>query len=320
MADGADISVVIPMFNAAGSIERCLASIAAQTMMPGEVVVVDDGSRDDSAEIVERLARDFPIALRMILQANAGVSAARNAGVATARGTYVLLHDADDELRPRAVAALVELVNAAPDAALWFGDAQRLQDGAVRDATYIGKRLTTAGGDHVAGTPPHVIDPIGLTLLGAFIAPGSFLVRRSHLAAVGPCDTGLRRAVDRDMFLRLGERFPGRWVFTWEPLSTIHYTEGSLSTRAAAVRHAEATVEVLRRFEARHPAMPDRLAGIVAAGYRKAVGNALYWASVAGPGDVLAVGRRLPRPDGWLPHMAQVARLAAESVIRSRRA
>ena len=320
MASSADVSVVVPMFNAEASIGRCLASIEAQETPPGEVVIVDDGSLDDSAAVVARIAADSPVPVRLVQQANAGVSAARNAGVAAATGDYVLFVDSDDELRPRTVAALVELVNAAPDASLWFGDAQRLQDGAVRDETYIRKRLIEPGRDYVNGEPPHVIDPLGLTLLGAFIAPGSFLVRRRELAAIGPCDTGLRRAVDRDMFLRLGERFPGRWVFTWEPVSTVHYTEGSLSTRTAAVRHAEATVEVLKRFEARNPILTDRLAGIVADGYRKAVGNALYWASVAGPGDVLAVGRRLPRPDGWLPHMAQVARLAAESVIRSRRA
>ena len=83
-------SVVIPLYNKGREIARTLGGVAAQTYTPLEVIVVDDGSTDDSARVVEGL--DLP-GVRLIRQPNGGVSAARNRGIAEAKGDYIALLD-----------------------------------------------------------------------------------------------------------------------------------------------------------------------------------------------------------------------------------
>jgi glycosyltransferase involved in cell wall biosynthesis len=85
----ADVSVVVPALNAASTIEGCLAALAEQTVMPGEVIVVDDGSTDDTPAIARRMGA------KVLVQDHAGAGAARNRGVDAATGELLLFTDAD---------------------------------------------------------------------------------------------------------------------------------------------------------------------------------------------------------------------------------
>ena len=87
------ISVIIPLYNKVREIERTLRSVLRQSVLPLEVIVVDDGSTDGSAEVVESLGS--PI-VKLIKQKNAGVSAARNRAMELAQGEWVALLDGDD--------------------------------------------------------------------------------------------------------------------------------------------------------------------------------------------------------------------------------
>lgn len=106
------ISVIIPLYNKKDSIATALNSILAQTYQDFEVVVVDDGSTDDGAAIVEQYTDSR---IRLIRQANAGVSAARNKGIAEAKGEYVAFLDADDEWMPEFLAEIVALQQEFPE-------------------------------------------------------------------------------------------------------------------------------------------------------------------------------------------------------------
>ena len=97
---GPRLTIIIPCFNSAKTIERSLASVLAEDGVPFECIVVDDGSTDESADLVQAVAdRDDRVILSR-LPANAGVSNARNHGLAMARGEWIAFHDADDRMRP----------------------------------------------------------------------------------------------------------------------------------------------------------------------------------------------------------------------------
>lgn len=106
------ISVIIPLYNKADSIAKALDSILAQTYQDFEVVVVDDGSTDNGATIVEQ-HKDSRI--RLIHQTNAGVSAARNRGIEEALGEYVAFLDADDEWEPQFLEEIITLQRMYPE-------------------------------------------------------------------------------------------------------------------------------------------------------------------------------------------------------------
>ncbi len=117
------ISVVIPLYNGVAYVRRSIPSVLGQTYSDFELIVVDDGSTDDGPEVV----RTFTDArVRLIRQENAGVSAARNRGVAEAQGTYVAFLDADDEWEPQFLDAIAHLSVAYPTAGIWATGYRRI--------------------------------------------------------------------------------------------------------------------------------------------------------------------------------------------------
>lgn len=109
-------SVVIPLYNKEREIERTLRSVAAQTYAPAEVIVVDDGSTDGSASVVERLA--LP-GVQLVRQPNGGVSAARNRGIREAGAEYVALLDADDWWKPEYLGEVAALIRRYPGCGMY---------------------------------------------------------------------------------------------------------------------------------------------------------------------------------------------------------
>lgn len=96
------VSVIIPVYNAEKALERCIKSILAQTYTDFELLLMDDGSRDKSAEIIDRYAQMDP-RVRAVHKKNSGVSDTRNQGMDLARGKYIQFVDADDWLAPEAL-------------------------------------------------------------------------------------------------------------------------------------------------------------------------------------------------------------------------
>lgn len=126
------LSVIVPAFDAARFIEPCLRSILAQLEPQHALVMVDDGSRDDTPDVAAQLREEFGHAdFTLIRQSNQGIAGARNRGLAAATGQYLLFVDADDLLEPGALLALDTVVKAhhpdviACDFNAWRPDKQR---------------------------------------------------------------------------------------------------------------------------------------------------------------------------------------------------
>lgn len=110
-----NISLLVPVYNAAPWLERCLHSVATQTFRDFEAVLVDDGSTDGSGDICQRVAA-VDSRFRLIRRKNGGPSAARNVALEAARGAWIMFLDADDFLEPDIMAILYDAVAAGPGA------------------------------------------------------------------------------------------------------------------------------------------------------------------------------------------------------------
>lgn len=112
-------SVIIPLYNKAPYIEKALRSVFAQTCTDYELIVVDDGSKDDSKAVAERVLACCPVSYQLISQTNAGVSMARNNGVAASHGEYLCFLDADDWWEPTFLEEMAQLIAEYPDAGIY---------------------------------------------------------------------------------------------------------------------------------------------------------------------------------------------------------
>ena len=130
------ISVIIPLYNKAGSIAQALDSVLAQEYQDFEIVVVDDGSTDGGASVVENYG---DARIRLVRQANAGVSAARNRGIEEARGEYVAFLDADDEWMPEYLSVQYELVQKYPQCDVFVTNYEFHNEDGVVTPTRINK-------------------------------------------------------------------------------------------------------------------------------------------------------------------------------------
>lgn len=109
LRDTAKISVIIPVYNAEKYLDKCLESLENQTLEDIEIVCVNDGSKDNSLEVLNRHAKKDK-RIKVINQKNAGVSAARNKGIRAARGKYITFVDADDFIKEYTYKSCMEII------------------------------------------------------------------------------------------------------------------------------------------------------------------------------------------------------------------
>jgi len=183
------VSVIVPCYNGAAFLEETLRSALAQSYAEVEVVVVDDGSTDNSPEI----ARRFPV--RYIRQPNRGLCEARNAGIRESKGDYLVFLDADDRLKPRAIEAGLRAIALRPDCAMSVGDHVFI----AADGSHLS--------DSAKQSPLH--SHYEALLKSNFIEMiSSVLFRRSVFDEVGGFDATLRVAEDYELYLRIARERP----------------------------------------------------------------------------------------------------------------
>lgn len=187
-------SVIVPLYNKGAHIERTLSSLLGQSLTDFEAIVVDDGSTDDGPA---RVAACADPRITLVRQANQGVSAARNAGVALARADFVAFLDADDEWSPDFLETLAALIEKEPGASLYATAYREVgPDGSIA-------RLSAEG------LPPGSLDGSRLDYLTCVAADrypfytSSCCVAVAAFRRAGGFDTGLSIGEDIDLWLRL---------------------------------------------------------------------------------------------------------------------
>jgi len=181
------ICIIIPAFNAGHWLPRSIESALSQTRPADEIIVVDDGSTDDTAAVCHR----YGAQIQFIQRENGGLSAARNTGLAASHSEWFLSLDADDIVFPDALAALAETA-AQSDAGVVYGFVLQRREKPVET------RLHSL--PYAVGKPP---DPARtLFWWTAISTAGSALVRRSVNDAIGGVDENFRQVEDCEYWLR----------------------------------------------------------------------------------------------------------------------
>lgn len=185
------VTVVVPARSEARFVASAIESVVRQTTAPSRLLLIDDGSTDDTVDVATRAAGG---ALEVRRQPPLGLSAARNAAMAGLESEWVLFLDADDRLRPDALASLLQASARQPEAVVVYGEAQTVDEHGVL----------------VGAPPPPLLAPrpsgdvLSIVLERNFItSTGAALIRVPALRAVGPYREELRRAQDWEMWCRL---------------------------------------------------------------------------------------------------------------------
>ncbi len=233
------ISVVLALYNGAHYIQRTVQSIAAQSLSPLELIVVDDGSTDGSVGLIESFGLPFPV--RVIRRPNGGQSSARNVGVRAARGEFIAFIDQDDEWRPNHLEVLQPVLSGDGDLAWVFADFDAV-DG---DGRTIVRYFVT---DNRVPHPRNSI--VGIIASDLMALPSASLLRRRALHSVRGFDRRLVGYEDDDLFVRIFRR---GWTYGYVPISTVRYRihAGGASRSNAFLRSRLVFFETLLR------AVPD---------------------------------------------------------------
>lgn len=253
------VSIVLPTYNRAARLASALESCLAQTYPNIEVIVVDDGSTDDTLAVVARFAgRDSRV--RALRQPNRRLPRALNAGFRASRGDYLTWTSDDNAYRPNAIALMAAALDGQPDVGLVYCDYEEVTD---------------SGGAQRVCLP----DPAFLPQQNCVGA--CFLYRRAVYEAVGEYDAHLFLAEDYDYWLRVARRFPMRHLPGVCP-----YRYGSHPDSLTARRQAEVRLAAVRARLKNASSQPQRLRtflatrGIVAETSLEAghPGRAVAWA------------------------------------------
>lgn len=185
------VTLIVPTFNRTSLLKRALESVYAQTIMPTEIIVVDDGSTDNTAQMIKE---DFPDVI-YIHQENKGVSSARNRGIKNANCPWIAFLDADDEWLPEKLAQQINIIKDNPDHT-WLIHTNEIW---IRNSRRVNpmEKHKKYGGEIFEHCLPLCV-----------ISPSSVLMRKSLLTEAGLFDEQLPACEDYDMWLKICARYP----------------------------------------------------------------------------------------------------------------
>ncbi len=249
------VSVVIPSYNRAHYLPRAVASVMAQTLPVDEIIIVDDGSTDDTRAVVQQL--DGPI--RYYRKPNGGAASARNLGIKKARGRYIALLDTDDVWLPEKNGRMVGLLEARPEVVLVHSAARIIgADGRPTGAVW--------------GKPDYAGWVRKKLLYANGINASSVLVRKEAIEAAGGYDEQFPLLENWELWLRVSRQ--GEFAYVDEPLVQYRIHDGN------SIHDLERVEQAFERFVDKHldsefSRIPPALRRRVLAHHERAMADAL---------------------------------------------
>jgi glycosyltransferase involved in cell wall biosynthesis len=252
------VTVVIPCYKQAHFLGESIESVLSQTYHNFEIIVVDDGSPDNTSEVASRYDE-----VRLIRQENLGLAGARNRGLAEAKGEHIVFLDADDRLLPEALEVGVRELKACPQCALVAGYHRPIEP----DGSPLGEEPQLAGTHRRPRPPRDIGGDIYLNILSRkyHIMPGTVMYRRCVFESVGQFDPEIKASEDYDLYFRIARRFP---VYCHDTVVLENRKHNANMTRDH-YRMLKATLEVLRSQRA-YVKRDERYWEAYRAGVRKA--------------------------------------------------
>jgi glycosyltransferase involved in cell wall biosynthesis len=209
------VSVVIPTFNRRDYITTALDSVLAQTYKNYEIVIIDDGSSDDTKEVL----KPYQDAIRYFYQENRGISGARNRGIRESRGSYIALLDSDDYWLPEKLKCQVDRITEEPECGMVATRCSSI----APDGTFRKKNRPGKSG--------WILNDI---FKANFIRTSSALITRKCFDTVGLFDESLPEGEEYDLWLRIAKQYP--IAFINEPLTVYTDNPHGVSTDSLAGR------------------------------------------------------------------------------------
>jgi glycosyltransferase involved in cell wall biosynthesis len=227
------ISVVLPTYNRAESLRRAMDSVLGQTWSDLELIVVDDGSTDDTQHVIERIEDQR---LRYIhYPQRRGASAARNTGLKVAKGDFIAFQDSDDQWMPEKLELQLEAFKRLPEPYGVVYTGYRKIDSLGHSRSF--PTLAASLSDQAPYSNLKLQGSIHPRLLrGNLIPTQTAMVRQDCFTLVGGFDDRLPRFQDWDIWLRLARRY--QFKLLRRPLVNIYFTPHSISTDWAALTNA----------------------------------------------------------------------------------
>ena len=193
-----EVSLIIPTYNRCSTLKRALHSVLQQTVLPNEIIVVDDGSTDKTAQL---LKEEFP-QVNTIAQANKGVSAARNIGILHAKSDWIAFLDSDDTWLTEKLATQIRGLHQTPELKVCHSEEIWIRNGVRVNA--MNKHKKTGGWIFKQCLPL------------CAMSPSSIMIHRSVFEDVGLFDENFPACEDYDLWLRISAKYPV--LFIEQPL------------------------------------------------------------------------------------------------------
>jgi glycosyltransferase involved in cell wall biosynthesis len=245
------ISVVVPVYNGEKTIRETIESVLNQTFKDLELIIINDGSKDATLEIVSKIQDPR---IQVFSYPNAGLSASRNRGISQATGEYISFIDADDLWTQDKLENQLKALQSNPQAALAYSWTNFIDE--------VGNFLRRGG--YISVTS----NTLATLLLVNFVENGSNPLIRTHVfKEVGGFDELLRSAEDLDMWLRLAVRYD--FVAVPKPQVLYRMSANSMSSNKNIVTHEKSIVQVLERAFNQAPASVQHLKRVSFANWYK---------------------------------------------------